>query len=93
MWKRAELTLPSNTDDIFLLSRGVHTFGSLRVVEAADRDNIGVEVIVGYHEDSDLFEKSSVCTLLRKDNGHGVGIFVSSLQICVLVHVSSCADQ
>jgi hypothetical protein len=50
-------------------------------------------VIVGHHEDSDLFDKSSVCTLLRRDNGHGVGIFVSSLQICVLVHVSSCAGQ
>ncbi|KAI0249770.1 hypothetical protein BJV78DRAFT_1129034 [Lactifluus subvellereus] len=75
VWQRVELTLPSNADDIFLLSKAVHALGILRVVEAADRDDIGVEVIVGHQKDSDLFEKSSVCTLLRRDNGHGVGIF------------------
>ncbi|KAI9432953.1 hypothetical protein H4582DRAFT_2082786 [Lactarius indigo] len=75
VWQRAELSLPTDVDDIFLLSRGVHAFGHLEVIEAADRDDIGVEVVVGYHDDSDLFERSSVCTLRRGDNGHGVGIF------------------
>jgi hypothetical protein len=83
VWQRAELSLPSNTDDIFLPSRGFHALGTLQVVEAADRDDIGVEVIVGHHEDSDLLQRSNVCTLRRGENGHGVGIFVSSLQIRV----------
>jgi hypothetical protein len=75
--------MPSTTEDIFLHSRGVHAFGFLQVVEAADRDNIGVEVVVGHHEDGNMFHKSSVCTLLRGENGHGIGIFVSRLQIRV----------
>lgn len=79
MWQRAELSLPSDADDIFLLSRGAHTLGRLQIIEAADREDIGVEVVVGYHDDSDLFENSNLCTLLRGDNGYGIGIFVSNL--------------
>ena len=81
MWQQAELSLPSDADDIFLLSRGVHAFGHLQIIEAADREDIGVGVVVGYHDNSDLFERSSVCTLRRGDNGHGISIFVSNL-IC-----------
>ncbi|KAH9171093.1 hypothetical protein EDB89DRAFT_1194704 [Lactarius sanguifluus] len=75
VWQQAELSLPTDAVDIFLLSRGLHAFGHLEIIEAADREDIGVEVVVGYHDDSDLFERSSVCTLRRGDNGHGIGIF------------------
>ncbi|KAI0305350.1 hypothetical protein B0F90DRAFT_1815577 [Multifurca ochricompacta] len=75
VWQRTELSLPTDADDIFLFSRGTYAHGVLHIVEAADRDDIGVEIVVGSHEDSDLFERSSVCTLHRGDNGHGVGIF------------------
>ena len=81
MWQRAELSLPSDADDIFLLSRGVHALGHLQIIEVADREDIGVEVVVGYHDVGDLFERSNLCTLRRGDNGHGIGIFVSDL-IC-----------
>jgi hypothetical protein len=81
VWQRAELSLPSDAADIFLLSRGVHALGHLQIIEAADRDDIRVEVVVGYHDVGDLFERSSLCTLRRGDNGHGIGIFVSHL-IC-----------
>jgi len=75
VWQRAELSLPTDAEDIFLLSRGVHALGHLLITEAADREDIGVEVIVGYHDVGDLFERSSLCTLNRGDNGHGIGIF------------------
>jgi hypothetical protein len=75
VWKRTELSLPSDADDIFLLSRGFHALGHLQIIEAADREDIGVEVVVGYHDVGDLFERSSVCTLSRGDNGHGIAIF------------------
>ncbi|KAH8993594.1 hypothetical protein EDB86DRAFT_3103177 [Lactarius hatsudake] len=75
VWQQAELSLPADADDIFLLSRGLHAFGHLEIIEAADREDIGVEVVVGYHDDSGLFERSSVCTLRRGDNGYGIGIF------------------
>ena len=79
MWQKSELSLPVDAEDVFLLSRGFHAFGHLQIVEAADREDIGVEVIVGYHDIGDIFERSSLCTLRRGDDGHGVGIFVSSL--------------
>lgn len=81
VWQRAELSLPTDAEDIFLLSRGVHALGHLLIIEAADREDIGVEVVVGYHDVGDLFERSNLCTLRRGDNGHGIGIFVSDL-IC-----------
>lgn len=76
VWQRAELSLPSDAADIFLLSRGMHAVGHLQVVEATDREDIGVEVVVGYNDFDDIFERSSLCTLRRGDNGHGIGIFV-----------------
>lgn len=79
VWQKSELSLPIDAEDVFLLSRGFHAFGHLQIVEAADREDIGVEVIVGYHDIGDIFERSSLCTLRRGDDGHGVGIFVSSL--------------
>jgi hypothetical protein len=51
--------------------------GVLRVNESADRQDIGVEVIVGFHENSDAFKKTRLCTLRRGNDGHGVGVFVS----------------
>lgn len=69
--------MPSSADDIFLFSPGFHTGGILHVVEAADRDDIGVEVTVGSRKDSDLFKRTNLCTLRRGKDGHGVGIFVS----------------
>jgi hypothetical protein len=95
VWRRTELSLPSAADDIFLLSRGFNVFGALHVVEAANRDDVGVEVIVGSNEHSDLFEKMRVCTLRpRIGDGHGVGVFVSSLGILSSqVRVDSCAGQ
>ncbi|KAF8273741.1 hypothetical protein EI94DRAFT_1826128 [Lactarius quietus] len=75
VWQRAELSLPTDADDVFLLSRGTHALGHLQVIEVSDREDIGVEVIVGYHDVGDLFERSSLCTLRRGDNGHGIGIF------------------
>ncbi|KAH9962154.1 hypothetical protein BC827DRAFT_230343 [Russula dissimulans] len=51
--------------------------GSLHVVEVPDRDDIGVEVIVGSGEDNHLFESTNVCTFRRQDNGHGVGILTA----------------
>ncbi|KAH9036846.1 hypothetical protein EDB85DRAFT_1938979 [Lactarius pseudohatsudake] len=50
VWQQAELSLPTDADDIFLLSRGLHAFGHLEIIEAADREDIGVEVVVGYHD-------------------------------------------
>jgi hypothetical protein len=67
--------LPSSADDIFLVSPGFHTGGIIHLVEAPDRDDIGVEVIVGSSKDSDLFKKTNLCTLSRGKDGHGVGIF------------------
>jgi len=32
-------------------------------------------MVVGHHVVGDLFERSSLCTLRRGDNGHGIGIF------------------
>jgi hypothetical protein len=75
VWQKSELSLPIDTDDIFLLSRGFHAFGHLQIVESPDREDIGVEVIVGYHDVGDIFERSSLCTLRRGVDGHGVGIF------------------
>jgi hypothetical protein len=49
----------------------------LHLVEAPDRDDIGVEVTVGSSKDSDLFKRTNLCTLRRGQDGHGVGIFVS----------------
>lgn len=69
--------MPSSADDIFLFSPGFHTGGVLHLVEAPDRDDIGVEVTVGSRKDSELFEKTKLCTLRRGKDGHGVGIFVS----------------
>jgi len=74
-WQRAELSLPSSADDIFLFSPGFHTGGVLHVVEDPDRDDIGVEVTVGSSKESDLFKKTNLCTLRRGKDGHGVGIF------------------
>jgi len=74
VWRRTELSLPSFTDDIFLFSQGFNAIGVLHVVEASDRDNIGVEVIVGSSDNDVLFEGTKVCTFHRQDNGHGVGI-------------------
>jgi len=54
--------------------------GVLHLTEAPDRDDIGIDVIVGFNEDSDAFEKTKVCTLRRGDKGHGLGILVSSLR-------------
>lgn len=79
VWQRAELSLPADADDIFLLSRGFHASGHLLITEAADREDIGIEVVVGYNDVGDLFERSSLCTLRRGDKGYGIGIFVSSL--------------
>jgi hypothetical protein len=93
VWQRTEFSLPGNTDDIFLHSRGVHAIGVLHVVEAADREDIGAEVILGRNEDSDLLQRSSMCTLSRGENGHGLGIFVSSLQTRLLTCVCSCMGQ
>lgn len=85
VWRRTEFSLPSTSDDIFLFSRGFRSHrgvnGVLHVVEAADRDDIGVEVIVGSLEKSHLFEKVKLCKLHRGDNGHGVGILVSCLRL------------
>jgi hypothetical protein len=69
--------LPSSADDIFLISPGFHTGGVLHLVEAPDRDDIGVEVTVGSRKDSELFKRTKLCTLRRGKDGHGVGIFVS----------------
>jgi hypothetical protein len=74
VWRRTELSLPSSSDDIFLFSQGFNAIGLLNVVEAPDRDDIGVEVIVGSGDDELLFESTKVCTFRRQDNGHGVGI-------------------
>ncbi|KAN0111748.1 hypothetical protein V8E52_008128 [Russula decolorans] len=74
-WQRAELSLPSSADDIFLFSPGFHTGGVLHLVEAPDRDDIGVEVTVGSRKDSGLFQRTNLCTLRRGKDGHGVGIF------------------
>jgi hypothetical protein len=57
---------------------GLNALGLLHVVEAPDRDDIGVEVVVGFGEGNPLFESTKVCTLHRQGNGHGVGILVSS---------------
>jgi len=81
VWRRAELSLPSSTDDIFLFSQGFNAVGWLHVTEAPDRDDIGIEVIVGSGEDNFLFESTKVCTLHRQDNGHGVGILVSGHRV------------
>jgi hypothetical protein len=67
--------LPSSADDIFLFSPGFQTGGILHLVEAPDRDDIGVEVTVGSSKDSRLFKKTDLCTLRRGQDGHGVGIF------------------
>lgn len=80
VWRRTELSLSSSADDIFLLSKGFNALGTLHVTEAPDRDDIGIDVIVGFNEDSDAFEKTKVCTLRRGDKGQGLGILVSSLR-------------
>jgi len=67
---------PKHPDDIFLVSKGFNAMGVLHITEAADREDIGVEVIVGFHENSDTFEKMRLCTLRRGDKGHGVGILI-----------------
>ena len=69
--------MPSSAEDIFLISRSFSSGGILHVVEAADRDDIGVEIAVGSRRSSDLLEKTKLCTLRRGHDGHGVGIFVS----------------
>ncbi|KAF8480218.1 hypothetical protein DFH94DRAFT_692559 [Russula ochroleuca] len=74
-WRRTELTLPSSADDIFLISRSFLAGGILHVVEAANRDDIGVEITVGSRSSSDLLERTKLCTLRRGHDGHGVGIF------------------
>ena len=79
-WRRTELSLSSSADDIFLLSKGFNAWGVLHLTEAPDREDIGIDVIVGFHEDSDAFEKTKVCTLSRGDKGHGLGILVSGLR-------------
>jgi hypothetical protein len=89
-FQRTELTLPGDTGDIFLHSRGIHAVGVLDVVEVADREDIGIDVIVGRNKDSDLLQRSSFCTLSRGENGHGLGIFVSSQQTRLLTCVCSC---
>ncbi|KAI9508246.1 hypothetical protein F5148DRAFT_931999 [Russula earlei] len=75
VWRRTELSLPSSADDVFLFSRGLHAIGVLHVVEAPDRDDIGVELIVGSNDKSLLFDSTNVCKLHRRAGGHGVGIF------------------
>ncbi|KAI0284577.1 hypothetical protein BGY98DRAFT_947614 [Russula aff. rugulosa BPL654] len=62
-WQRAELSLPSSADDIFLFSPGFHSGGILHLVT------------VGSSKDSDLLKKMELCTLRRGKDGHGVGIF------------------
>jgi hypothetical protein len=74
-WQRVELSLPSSAENIFLISRGFHSGGIIHVVEGADRDDIGVEVTVGSSKSNDLLKRTKVCTLRRKEDGYGVGIF------------------
>lgn len=96
-WQRAELSLPSSADDIFLISPGFNAGGVLHLVEAADRDDIGVEVSVGSSGNSDLFKRTKLCTLRRGEDGHGVGIFVSRpaerILCCVFCFVFTCGPD
>lgn len=74
-----EFTLPADADNLYLLSRGVSSVGSVEVHSSdADGDEVKVHVKALYEWQS-IIDEAEVCLLKREKNEHGVGIFVSAL--------------
>lgn len=72
-------SFPINSSLHYLVARGALSSGVVivRGSEKADRERIGVEVVVRYHNQQSL-NRARICELTKPEGGVGLGIYVSN---------------
>lgn len=75
----ASFTLPSSSESLLFLTRGVHSSGEIQFVEDNSQTMTSGQIHVSINArfwDSNSLERADVCTL-KRELGDGVGFFVS----------------
>ncbi|KAH9067777.1 hypothetical protein EDB87DRAFT_1678160 [Lactarius vividus] len=73
-WSRVSLSLPVDSDALYLVARGALASGDLYVSESPEVKDVYVKVFV-HHRGSIALSRATVCQLSRGDGQVGVGIF------------------
>ncbi len=77
---RTSFTLPLSSDNLFVLSRGSLSGGTLNIVTSSSqaKDTVTVDIRGIYHQ-AYVINLTKACLVSRVGNENGVGIFVSRI--------------